>query len=72
MNRILILLITIFPSVVFADELDTGDTAWILVSTALVLFMKSLKKMTIKMSWYCPMKLKKHFWCKMKISQIIH
>ena len=39
MNRILILLITIFPSVVFADELDTGDTAWILVSTALVLFM---------------------------------
>ncbi len=39
MNRILMLLITIFPSVVFADELDTGDTAWILVSTALVLFM---------------------------------
>jgi ammonium transporter, Amt family len=39
MNRVLILLLTIFPSVVYADELDTGDTAWILTSTALVLFM---------------------------------
>ena len=39
MSRLLILLITIFPCTVFADELDTGDTAWILVSTALVLFM---------------------------------
>ena len=39
MSRLLILLITIFPCAVFADELDTGDTAWILVSTALVLFM---------------------------------
>ena len=39
MSRILILLIALFPSIVFADELDTGDTAWILVSTALVLFM---------------------------------
>jgi len=27
------------PTTAFADELDTGDTAWILVSTALVLFM---------------------------------
>lgn len=27
------------PSIVFADELNTGDTAWILSSTALVLFM---------------------------------
>ena len=39
MSRILILLIALYPSIVFADELDTGDTAWILVSTALVLFM---------------------------------
>jgi ammonium transporter, Amt family len=39
MNRILILLFTLFPGVVFADELNTGDTAWILTSTALVLFM---------------------------------
>ena len=39
MSRILILLITIFPSLVFADELNSGDTAWILTSTALVLFM---------------------------------
>jgi len=27
------------PAIARADELDTGDTAWILVSTALVLFM---------------------------------
>ena len=27
------------PTVAMADELDTGDTAWILASTALVLFM---------------------------------
>ena len=39
MSRLLILLITIFPSIVFADELNSGDTAWILTSTALVLFM---------------------------------
>jgi ammonium transporter, Amt family len=39
MNRVLILLLTIFPGVVFADDLNTGDTAWILTSTALVLFM---------------------------------
>lgn len=39
MNRVLILLLTLFPTIVFADELDTGDTAWILTSTALVLFM---------------------------------
>lgn len=29
----------LLPQLVFADELDTGDTAWILTSTALVLFM---------------------------------
>ena len=38
MSRILILLISLFPSLVFA-EVDSGDTAWILTSTALVLFM---------------------------------
>ncbi len=39
MNRAIFLIFTIFPGVVFADELNTGDTAWILTSTALVLFM---------------------------------
>lgn len=29
----------LLPSVAFAQELDTGDTAWMLASTALVLFM---------------------------------
>jgi Amt family ammonium transporter len=29
----------LLPSLVLADELNTGDTAWILTSTALVLFM---------------------------------
>ena len=38
MSRILILLISLFPSLVFA-EVDSGDTAWILTSTALELFM---------------------------------
>ncbi|NOR40397.1 MAG: ammonia channel protein, partial [Gammaproteobacteria bacterium] len=28
-----------FPQLVLADSLDTGDTSWILTSTALVLFM---------------------------------
>ena len=27
------------PSVVLAQEIDTGDTAWMLTSSALVLFM---------------------------------
>ncbi len=39
MIRVIFLLFSIFPGVVFADELNTGDTAWILTSTALVLFM---------------------------------
>lgn len=39
MGRLLILLVALFPSVVFADELNSGDSAWILTSTALVLFM---------------------------------
>ena len=35
-----ILLATIlFPSIGLTDELNSGDTAWILTSTALVLFM---------------------------------
>ncbi len=37
---LLIILITVLPSVAFAEDgLDTGDTAWLLTSTALVLFM---------------------------------
>jgi len=45
MNRIpikylgLTLFLLLFPSLVFAQELDSGNTAWILTSTALVLFM---------------------------------
>jgi Amt family ammonium transporter len=41
MSRVtaLVALLVTLPSAAFADELDTGDTAWILVSTALVLFM---------------------------------
>jgi ammonium transporter, Amt family len=39
MTRALILLISMFPGVVFADEFNAADTAWILTSTALVLFM---------------------------------
>jgi Amt family ammonium transporter len=33
------LLVSVLPSVVLADELNGADTAWILTSTALVLFM---------------------------------
>jgi len=36
---LLTLLISVLPSVVLADELNGADTAWILTSTALVLFM---------------------------------
>jgi len=39
MIRVLILLLAIFPGFVFASDLNTGDTAWVLTSTALVLFM---------------------------------
>lgn len=39
MSRVLLLIVTLFPSIVFADELNSGDSAWILTSTALVLFM---------------------------------
>ena len=34
-----ILILLLLPSWAFADSLDSGDTAWILTSTALVLFM---------------------------------
>lgn len=33
------LALTLFPVLAMADELDTGDTSWILTATALVLFM---------------------------------
>ena len=39
MSRVLILLFSMFPTLVLADELNGSDTAWILTSTALVLFM---------------------------------
>ena len=39
MNRVLFLVFSMFPAVVFADEINAADTAWILTSTALVLFM---------------------------------
>ena len=38
-RSIFTLLLLTFSSVVFADDLNTGNTAWILTSTALVLFM---------------------------------
>ena len=40
MNNSLIILLTALPSLTFAeDTLNTGDTAWMLTATALVLFM---------------------------------
>ncbi|MCK5876524.1 MAG: ammonium transporter [Candidatus Marithrix sp.] len=39
MKKYLLSLLIIFPSLVSADELSTGNTAWILTATALVLFM---------------------------------
>ncbi|MCG8378434.1 MAG: ammonium transporter [Proteobacteria bacterium] len=39
MSRLFILLVTSIPSISYADELNGADTAWILTSTALVLFM---------------------------------
>jgi len=38
-NRKLVLGFLIFPDLAFADQLNQADTAWILTSTALVLFM---------------------------------
>ena len=39
MIRLMGLLIAFFPSIVFADDLNTGNSAWVLTSTVLVLFM---------------------------------
>ena len=36
---LIILFVVFYSQNAFADELDTGDTAWILISTGLVLFM---------------------------------
>ena len=36
---ILTVLVSLLPSIALADELNSGDTAWILTSTVLVLFM---------------------------------
>lgn len=38
-QTILLLSVLVLPNIAFADTLDSGDTAWILTSTALVLFM---------------------------------
>ncbi|WP_438862879.1 ammonium transporter [Neptunicella sp.] len=38
-NRFFCLLAVFLPGIAFADELNSGNTAWILTSTALVLFM---------------------------------
>ena len=35
----IVLPIALLPCIAFADDLDSGDTAWMLTSTALVLFM---------------------------------
>jgi len=39
MAVILTVLVSLLPSIALADELNSGDTAWILTSTVLVLFM---------------------------------
>ncbi len=39
MKQIILLLSLVLPSTVMAQEIDSGDTAWLLTSTALVLFM---------------------------------
>ena len=38
-TKLMLLTTILFPSIGFTDELSSGDTAWILTSTALVLFM---------------------------------
>ena len=38
-SRLAVLALLLVPSHAFADELNSGDTAWMLTSTALVLFM---------------------------------
>ncbi len=37
--KFILFLLTLVPSLAFADELNSGDTAWMLTATALVLFM---------------------------------
>lgn len=39
LTKLTALLLTLVPSLAFADELNSGDTAWMLTATALVLFM---------------------------------
>jgi len=39
MKSLLITVISVLPSMAFAEELSSGDTAWMLTATALVLFM---------------------------------
>lgn len=39
LTKLTALLLTLMPSLAFADELNSGDTAWMLTATALVLFM---------------------------------
>lgn len=39
LNRLFCLLAVFLPGIAFADDLNSGNTAWILTSTALVLFM---------------------------------
>ena len=37
--KLLAIVAAFLPSVVFAEGIDSGDTAWMLTATALVLFM---------------------------------
>lgn len=39
LKHLTIFSLSLLPSLAFADEIDSGDTAWVLTSTALVLFM---------------------------------
>ena len=38
-TKILVFILLMLPTSAFADELNSGDTSWILTSTALVLLM---------------------------------
>jgi ammonium transporter, Amt family len=39
LRQLVLLLVLLMPAAAFADEISSGDTAWMLTSTALVLFM---------------------------------
>ena len=52
--RVCALLIILFPAAAWADELDTGDTAWMLTSTVLVLFMTLRRKERLRRSSFLP------------------